>query len=112
MTVQKPTRPWYCIDALVDDYVTIYEEGGDLKMLKSLKITRAIVVNIGIIAITLLALAEGAEATIVGGLGLVSLATYNGVEIADYGALVQALAEAGSQSAADESSNDDGGGSP
>lgn len=98
MTVrQRDPRPWYCIDSLVDDYARIHADGGDLRMLKSLKITRAIVVNIGIIAITLYALIEGAEATIVGGIGLVSLAAYNGVEIADYGALVQALAEASAE---------------
>lgn len=87
-------RPWYCIDPLVEDYLTIDREGGDLKMLKALKILRAIVVNIGIIAISMYALIQGAEATIIGGVALVSLAAYNGVEIADYQALAQAIVEA------------------
>lgn len=96
MTVSNaPSRPWYCIDPLVEDYLTIEREGGDLKVLKSLKILRAIVVNVGIIAITVLALLESAEPTVIGGIGLTSLAAYNGVEILDYRALAQAVVEAG-----------------
>lgn len=71
-------------------------------MLKSLKIIRAIVVNLGIIAISMYALVEGADATIIGGIGLFSLAAYNGVEIADYGALLQAIAEASQDPPEDE----------
>lgn len=86
-------RPWYCNDRLTEDYRRVHREGGDLKMLKALKIVRAIVVNLGMIGIAALALTEGAEATIVGSIGLVSLAAYNGVEIVDYTALAQALLE-------------------
>jgi hypothetical protein len=100
MTAAQPrrSRPWYCNDRLTDDYVRVHAEGGDLMMLKSLKILRAIVVNIGIVAIAMYALLEGADATIIGGIGLFSLAAYNGVEIADYGALTQAIVEVSQES--------------
>lgn len=103
MTARQPhRRPWYCNDRLTDDYLRVHREGGDLKVLKSLKILRAIVVNAGLIAITLYALLEGAEPTIVGGLGTISLAAYNGVEIADYSALAQAIVEASQDTETEE----------
>ena len=94
MTYQRP-RPWYCIDSLVDDYRTVAENGGDLDMLKTLKIVRSIIVNIGIIGITAVSLLyTGADPTWVSIIGLVTLGAYNGVEVADYAALAQAFAEA------------------
>jgi hypothetical protein len=86
-------RPWYCNDRLCDEYVTVHRNGGDLRMLKSLKVVRAIVVNLCIAGITYLALMQGADATTIGGIGLASIATYNGIEIGDYLALAQAVAE-------------------
>jgi len=63
-------------------------------MLRTLKIARSIVVNLGLIAITLYALAAtGADATVVTTLGLGVLGLYNGVEVADYAALAQAFRE-------------------
>lgn len=56
---------------------------------------RAIVVNLGIITITLYGIQQGANPTIIGGLGLVSLGLYNGLEISDYAALLQAIGELG-----------------
>jgi len=93
MSTRQPPRPWYCIDALVDDYCAIAKGGGDLTMLKTLKILRSIVVNTAIISITLYALYIGADATIVSAIGLVTLGIYNGVEVADYAALAQAFSE-------------------
>ena len=88
-------RPWYCIDGLVDDYRVIAESGGDLRMLKALKIVRSIIVNLGIIGVTLYTLiGTGADATIIAVVGLITLGAYNGVEVADYAALAQAFAEA------------------
>jgi hypothetical protein len=89
----KQQRPWYCIDALVDDYISVADGGGDLQMLKTLKIVRSLIVNIGIIAITLYGLSLGYEMWF-GSLGLLTLGLYNGVEVADYAALAQAFAEA------------------
>lgn len=87
-------RPWYCIDALVDDYRAVASGGGDLQMLKLLKVVRSIIVNAGIIGVTLFALATtGANPTWVAIIGIGTLGLYNGVEVADYAALAQAFAE-------------------
>lgn len=88
-----PSRPWYCNDHLVEDWLTVEREGGDLKMLRSLKIIRSILVNIGVIAVALLSIWSGAEPTLVGTTALVVLGGFNGVEAADYAALAQAVAE-------------------
>jgi len=94
MTLQQPRRPWYCIDGLVDDYRTVAQNGGDLDMLRALKIVRSIIVNVGIIGITVASLVyTSADPTWVSIIGLVTLGAYNGVEVADYAALAQAFAE-------------------
>jgi len=91
-------RPWYCIDALVDDYRAVALNGGDLEMLKSLKVIRSMIVNAGIIGVTLFSLAQTpANATLITSLGLLTLGLYNGVEVADYAALAQAFAEVKSE---------------
>lgn len=96
-------RPWYTSDRLVDDWLAIEGEGGDLKMLKSLKILRSIIVNIGIITIAALALFYGGDASLFGTLGLLTLAAYNGIEVLDYVSLLQAIAEAQDQLDSDQS---------
>ena len=69
--------------------------GGDFRMLKTLKIIRSIIVNLGIIGVTMYALAETpANATYVSVLAITTLGLYNGVEVADYAALAQAFTEA------------------
>lgn len=88
------TRPWYVLDPLCDDYRLVARRGGDLKMLKSLKLVRSIIVNLGIIGVTLYALSQtGADATLISTIGLVTLGAYNGVEVADYAALATAFKE-------------------
>jgi len=63
-------------------------------MLKLLKVVRSIIVNLGIVGVTLAALLyTGADATVVSVIGLVTLGLFNGVEVADYAALAQAFAE-------------------
>ena len=62
-------------------------------MIKILKTVRAIIVNLGLVAIAVYALAEGGDPTIIGPLGILTLAAYNGIEYADYAALVQAYSE-------------------
>lgn len=98
MSVQRTPRPWYILDALVDDYMSIAQNGGDLTMLKALKVFRSIVVNTAIIAITLYALMTGGDPTFVSTAGLVTLGLYNGIEVADYAALAAAFAEVKSES--------------
>ena len=96
-------RPWYVPNGLVDDYCEIARSGGDLRMLKTLKILKSILVNAGIIGITLTALfLTGADATIITVLAIVTLGLYNGVEVADYAALATAFSEVRTQQAEDE----------
>lgn len=99
MSHSKPrTLPWYVPDGLVDDYCEIARSGGDLRMLKTLKILRSILVNAGIIGIALSALfLTNADATITTVLGIVTLGLYNGIEVADYAALAAAFAEVRAQ---------------
>lgn len=92
MTRHQP-RPWYCLNSLTDDYHAIAESGGNLKMLRTLKILRSLVVNCGIIGVTLYSLINGADATFIGVIGILTLGLYNGVEVADYAALAQAFVE-------------------
>lgn len=88
------SRPWYCRDDLVEDYKTVGRNGGDLQMMKAAKWLRSMIVNVGIIGIAFYALSlDGVNVTVVAGLALTSLAAYNGVEIADYQALAQAIVE-------------------
>jgi len=101
------TRPWYCSDRLTDDWLTIESEGGDLKMLKSLKIVRSIVVNIAIAAISLMAISHGGDVHIFGGVGLAALIAYNGIEVYDYASLLQAIAEAQEQQSQSAGSDPD-----
>mgnify|MGYP000491684312 CR=1 FL=1 len=103
----KHPRPWYCSDDWVDEYVTILGRDSDFTMIRSAKIIRAIVVNLGVIAITLYSLSLGADPTIVGTFGVITLGLYNGVELADYAALVQALAEVSAQTSSDDPPDDD-----
>jgi hypothetical protein len=99
------SRPWYCNDALVEDYRVVAANGGDFAMLRTLKILRSIIVNLGIIGVTLVALLyTGADATLVSAIGLITLGAFNGVEVADYAALAQAFTEVRREQA-----NDSGG---
>jgi len=87
-------RPWYVIDELCDDYLTVAENGGDLRMLQLLKVIRGLTLNFLVVVVAFLALSEGADATLIGTTALISLALVNGVEAVDFLAAKQALAEA------------------
>lgn len=79
---------------MVNEYrETLQEDGDGFPMLKKLKILRAIIVNLGVIVIALYAISRGGDPTFLGGFGLTILGAYNGVEILDYAALVQAYNE-------------------
>jgi hypothetical protein len=106
MSTQKPSRPWYCRDDVVDEYrSTLTEDGDTLPMLKALKILRAIVVNLGIIGIGTYAIHRGGDPTILAFTALTVLGAYNGLELSDYLALVQAYQEV--QAASDQSDSTD-----
>jgi hypothetical protein len=92
MTHQRP-RPWYVVDAACDDYRDTLLDGGRLRMLKVLKLIRGIVVNLGVLTLSLFAVANGGEPTIIATLGLLVFGAYNGLEFSDYMALLQAYRE-------------------
>jgi len=90
----RTRRPWYCSDRAIDEYrSTLTADDQDLPMLKTLKIARSIIVNVGIIALGAYSLSLGADPTWIGGLTIATLAGYNGIEISDYFALVRAYQE-------------------
>jgi len=83
---------------LVADYREVEKRGGSFQMLKALKIIRSIIVNIGIISVAMYGLAyTGADPTWLSVLTIVTLGLFNGVEAADYMALVEAFSEAKSK---------------
>lgn len=97
------TRPWYCRDDVVDEYKqTLNADGEALPMIKTLKILRAIIVNVGILVIGGYAIYRGGDPTILGVLALGVLGAYNGMELGDYLALVQAVQEVQSEATGDE----------
>ena len=102
MSAQEIARPWYCKDRAVDEYrTTLTEDGEDLPMLKSLKILRAIVVNVGLIAGWFYSLSVGADPTLISALTIVTLGLYNDLEGGDCLALVQAYKEVQTESGND-----------
>jgi hypothetical protein len=92
MSTNRTERPWYILDGPCEEYKRSLGDTGPT-MLKLLKTVRAIIVNVGLVAISLSALSQGGDATIIGPLALLVLAGYNGVEYADYMALVRAYSE-------------------
>lgn len=94
MSAPQPTRPWYCRDGVVDEYkLTLTDDGELLPMLKTLKIIRSIIVNAGIFGVGAYAMFLGADPTLLSIATLAVAGAYNGLEIADYLALVQAYQE-------------------
>ena len=90
----KQARPWYCRDDVVDEYkTTLTTDDEKFPMLKTLKILRAIIVNAGTMLLTAYLAYLGGDPTILGVLSLGLLTAYNGLEISDYMALVQAYQE-------------------
>jgi len=104
MSAIQPDRPWYCRDDVVDEYkTTLREDDENLPMIKTLKIIRAIVVNVGLFAGWIYALYLGGDPTIITVFALAVVGAYNGLELGDYLALVQAYSEIQSEA----SENDD-----
>lgn len=91
-----PSRPWYVSDRACEEYREIARsdrEGGDLRMIKSLKLLRSIIVNIGIIILGYFSIINGGAPTAIGFVSLAILGGYNGLEFSDYLALVRAYHE-------------------
>lgn len=94
MSDRHLARPWYCRDDIVDEYkITLREDGEQLPMIKTLKIIRAIIVNVGLFAGWLYALYLGGDPTIITIAALAVVGAYNGLELGDYLALLQAVQE-------------------
>ena len=82
MSTDRTQRPWYILDGPCDEYRRSLGDTGPT-MLKLLKTVRAIIVTVGLIAISLSALSQGGYATIIGPTAILVLAGYNGVDYAD-----------------------------
>jgi len=96
MSAPTDTPTWYCRLAprgLTDDYVHSLSTGGDLRMLKLVKALRVIIVNVCVAVIAGYSLYLGADPTVIGGFALAVFGGYNGIELADLAALLQAYAE-------------------
>lgn len=88
------SRPWYVSNRFTDEWKRDAERGVDLRMQKAKAWIRAMVVNLGFIAMVLYGLWLGGDPTYITVFGVASLALYNGIELGDYLSLLQAIAEA------------------
>jgi hypothetical protein len=86
--------PWYLRESQISEYKkTLSEQGEPFPVLKTLKIIRAILVNVGIFGIGFYAISLGGDPTIISLAVLGVAGGYNGLELSDYLALLQALQE-------------------
>lgn len=107
MRTSSTERPWYCRDDAVEEYkTTLTDDGEALPMLKQLKIIRSIIVNLGIIGISLYGVYSGGEPTVIAISALLVLGAYNGLEYSDYAALLQAYREVQAETTPDDSTED------
>jgi len=97
-------RPWYVSDKACDEYRQAAHDDGDFRMLKSVKILRSIVVNVGTMLLFAYLASLGGDPLILAGMAFVLLGGYNGLEVGDYLALVQAYQEV--QQGGDETGGD------
>jgi len=96
MSSQKATtpRPWYCIDALTDDYLDIGRAGENLKMIKTIKAIQSLIANIGVIGLGAIGiLYAGGNATYIVVSAIITLGLLNGVMAVDYASVAQAIIE-------------------
>lgn len=98
MTTQHD-RPRWCADRAVDDWKKTLDDGEPLPMLKTLKILRVIIVNVGATVMASLLAYYGSDPTILAVLYFGFIGSYNGLELSDYIALLQAVKEADIESA-------------
>ena len=93
MTSNQTARPWYCIDSLVDDYLTVARRGGDIRMLKAIKAIQSLIANIGVIVVAVIAMRAGAAPTWVAVSAIATLGMLNGILAVDYAAVARAVLE-------------------
>ena len=86
--------PWYVRQGQIQEYKeTLTKNKEPFPVLKTLKILRAIIVNLGIFGIGFYAISLGGDPTIISLAVLGVAGGYNGLELSDYLALLQALQE-------------------
>ncbi len=86
--------PWYVREGQINEYKqTLTTNKEPFPVLKTLKILRAIIVNLGIFGIGFYAISLGGDPTIISLAVLGVAGAYNGLELSDYLALLQALQE-------------------
>ena len=86
--------PWYVRQGQIQEYKeTLSNDKEPFPVLKTLKIIRAIIVNVGIFGIGFYAISLGGDPTIISLAVLGIAGGYNGLELSDYLALLQALQE-------------------
>ena len=107
MSASQDTRPWYCRGSVVDEYKSSLSDGGEqFPMLKNLKIVRAIVVNLGLFAGWFYTLHLGGDPTIISVMAFAVIGAYNGLELGDYLALLQAYKEVQDAAAQENDGNE------
>jgi len=96
--LQASKRPWYVRDSSVAEYKRAIRNGEDTDgptMKRQLTIIRSIIVNLGIIALGIYGLVLGGDVTVITVFSLTVLAGYNGIEISEFAAFLQAYNEIG-----------------
>ena len=94
MTTAQRTRPWYCSDRLVDEYRRKFEAGNtDRSMLKTLKVARSLLVTLGAFAAGVFFVSSGSDPLVTMIVTFAFVSAYNGLELGDYAAFVQAYQE-------------------
>jgi len=99
--LQASKRPWYVRDTSVAEYKRAIRNGDESDgptMKRQLTIIRSIIVNIGIIALGIYGLVLGGDVTVITVFSLAVLAGYNGIEISELAAFIQAYNEIGTDS--------------
>jgi len=99
------SRPRYCLDSLVENYLEVAAAGGNLRMIKQIKALQSLVANIGTIIVAVIAIWSGADATWIGGAAIVTLGLLNGVLAVDYAAVARAVLELSDAAGTDNSDN-------
>ena len=92
MSVKQP-KPWYCSRELIDEYKHKASQGDSLRMLKLVKLIKSIIVNIGIIIVSVYGLYLGGDPTVIAPIAILVLAAHNGVDYSEIQAIKQAILE-------------------
>lgn len=86
-------RRWYHSDRLCDGYVKIERNGGDVELIQKIKAIRMLTVNLIVGLLAGFAILEGGDPTVIGPTAIVTLGLLNGIELSEWLAAKQALAE-------------------